>query len=41
MDESGRRLRGAWQGCINGMNERWPELYLSLRDANTGLWAEQ
>lgn len=41
MDESGRRVRGAWQACISRMNERWPELHLSLGDPNTGLWARQ
>ena len=25
MDESGRKLSGAWQGRISGMNERWAD----------------
>ena len=25
MDESGRKVSGAWQGRISGMNERWAD----------------
>lgn len=25
LDESGRKVSGAWQGRISGMNEKWPD----------------